>query len=447
MVRPLNRFGSGRPFAVVLFTCMTALVIAGIGALPAAAEPATSLAYPAGSTATRFTGYAFDTCTAPPFSTISAWNAGAYRAVGAYIGGASRTCAQPELTAAWVAAVSRISWKIIPIYKGLQPPCGARPRDPKISLSPAGALTQGMAAGSDAIAKAKVLGMIPGSALYVDIENYSTTDVPCRTAVLKFVSGFVKELHASGYLAGVYANLSSGAKHLSDAYNSAAFARPDALWVARFDNNPSLFGLAGIPDANWAVHQRARQYRGDHNETIGGVTLNVDSNRFDAPVATVAYTYRVTSSTTLNARSGPAASYPVRRTYAPGAALRVACQTTGSRVGTTGVWDQLADGTYVTDFYVSTASNTGFTGPLPRCYLPYQVNATDGAVLRTGPGNTFAAAGRLPNGSLAWIVCQRSGSRVGTSAIWNQLDNARWVSDAMVATPSSTTFSSPLRRC
>ena len=43
-------------------------------------------------------------------------------------------------------------------------------------------------------------------------------------------------------------------------------------------------GWAGVPDYRWAVHQRGKQYRGDHTETYGGVTLNIDNDRFDAPV-------------------------------------------------------------------------------------------------------------------------------------------------------------------
>jgi len=31
----------------------------------------------------------------------------------------------------------------------------------------------------------------------------------------------------------------------------------------------------------WASHQRIRQYRGGHDETWGGVKLNVDSNGDD----------------------------------------------------------------------------------------------------------------------------------------------------------------------
>ena len=64
--------------------------------VPASAEPTTPLTYPAGTTATRFTGLAFDTCTAPTIAQMTAWKASPYKAIGIYIGGVNRSCAQPN---------------------------------------------------------------------------------------------------------------------------------------------------------------------------------------------------------------------------------------------------------------------------------------------------------------------------------------------------------------
>lgn len=155
-----------------------------VSAPGAAAEPATTVGYPSGATATRYSGLAFDTCTAPPLASVKAWNASPYRALGVYVSGANRTCAQPQLTAPWVASVSQLKWRLLPIHKGLQPPCGARPSDTKISRTPATARTQGTAAATEAIKAAKALGMLPGSALYNDIEHYSQTDTTDRKSVV-----------------------------------------------------------------------------------------------------------------------------------------------------------------------------------------------------------------------------------------------------------------------
>jgi len=434
-----------------ILAASSACVLGGAAALAfapvAAAEPATPVGYPAGASATRYSGRAFDACTAPPLSTVQAWNASPYRALGVYVSGVNRTCAQPQLTASWVASVSQLKWRLLPIHKGLQPPCGARPTDAKISTSPATAMSQGTAAAQEAIAAAKSLGMLSGSALYNDIEYYTQTDSACRTAVLTYVSAWTKELHRVGYVSGVYMNLVLGAKQLADVYTSTAYARPDALWIARYDGVDSLKGWTGIADSKWAVHQRAKQYRGGHDETYGGVTVNIDNDWLDAPVATVAYPYKVTGTTALNARTGPSTSYPVAATYAPGSSLAVVCQAPGSKVGTTAVWDKLSNGRYVSDYYVSTPSNTGYSSPLPRCTYPYQVTATGGLTERSGPGSGYTAVGTSPNGALAWITCQRAGSTVGTTKVWDRLDNGHYVSDYYVATPSNTSYSKPVPLC
>jgi len=378
---------------------------------------------------------------------MTAWTASPYRAIGVYVGGSSRTCAQPNLTSSWVSQVTRSGWRLIPIYKGLQPACGARPTDPKISLTLSTAASQGKSAADDAIAKGSALGMVAGGAFYLDIENYARGDTGCRDSVLTFVSSWTKDLHAHGYVSGVYMNLTLGATDLASVYGSTSYARPDALWVARNDQSTSLTGWAGITNTSWAVHQRAKQYIGGHNETYGGVTINIDNDYVDAPVATVRFAYTVTSTVPLNARSEPSTSYPVVHSYAPRTGLSLVCQAPGATVGTTAVWDRLADGTWVTDRYVSTPSKTTYSAPLPRCSYGYQVNAPVSVNTRTGPGTQYAVAGTIPNGGLASVACQAAGTAVYGTRVWDKLDTGRWVSDYYVANPSNTTYSGPPPRC
>ncbi len=424
---------------------MLAPVLATLPITPAAAEPATTVLYPTSTSATRLSGYAFDACSAPPLATMQAWKtASPYRGVGVYIGGVSRSCAQPNLTAAWVTAASLQGWRIIPIYVGYQAPCTRRPNVTK--LTEITAETLGIVDAADAVLQAQTLGMLPGSAIYGDMEHYSRTDAACRTAVLTYVSAWTNELHRLGYLAGMYTNLSSGAKHLSEAYIAPMYARLDALWVARWDSAATLTDWAGIPNAHWSNHQRGKQYRGDHDETHGGVKINIDSNRFDAPVATVGYAYQITSLASLNGRSGPKTSTPIMQTYAPGATVGVVCQTAGTKIGTTSVWNKLTDGNYVSDYYVSTPSNTTYSAPLPRCTYPFQVTIPT-LNKRTGPGSSYAVSGTLPGGALGWVTCQRPGSKVGTTSVWDRLDDGKYVSDLYLATPSKTTYSPPLPRC
>ncbi len=415
--------------------------------------PSPEVTYPAGAAATMYRGQAFDTCTAPSLAAMSAWSRSQYRAVGVYFGGINRGCSQPHLTANWVTAVSKQQWRLLPTYVGLQPPClNATGSDGAVKpaaqvISPSAAASEGKAAADDAVAKAEALGIRNGSALYDYIEKYPTANTTCRTAVLGFVSAWTSELHRLGFLAGVYAHLNSGALDLSSAYTSASSGPPDALWGARWDGNPSLTGWAGIPGSQWALHQRAKQYHGPHNEAHGGVKIRIETDSVDAPVATVAYDYTVTSQRGLNARTGPSKSYPIASSHAPKSTVQVVCQAPGATIFTSSVWDKLTDGTYVSDLYISTPSKSGYSTPLPRCAYPYQ--ATDSAVLneRSGPGTSYPVLGQLPYGALAWVVCQHAGSATGTTRVWDELRGSGWVSDLYVTTPSKTSYSGPAPRC
>ncbi|GAA1616368.1 glycoside hydrolase domain-containing protein [Kribbella karoonensis] len=419
---------------------IAALAVLMLGT-PAYAEPTTPITYNAGTTATRYTGLAFDTCTAPTLAQLTAWKASPYRAIGIYVGGVNRTCAQPQLTPAWVSGATAMGWRLVPIYLGLQAPCGTR----RYKMSTTSSNREAVREADDAVAKAKALGLLPGGAIYNDMENYDRTNTVCRNAVLHYLSAWTKELHLQRYVSGIYANLSSGALDLAAAYNSTSYARPDALWIARWDGNSALTGWAGVPNTFWAVGQRGKQYRGDHAESYGGVTLNIDNDRFDAPVASVVYRYTVR--TTVYSYSGPSTAYPIRSTIPANTSLRLVCQTFGPKIGTTTVWDKLVEGTYVTDYYVRTPNKTGYSAPLPGCAFPFQTTV-NGLSRRHGPGTAYTAyPGTLPIGSLAWVTCQAPGSKVGTTAVWDRLTDGSWVTDYYVATASNTTYSVPIRRC
>jgi uncharacterized protein YraI len=424
----------------------TAALLVG-AAVTAVAAPDTPVRYPSGSTATRADRLGFDTCTAPSLSALRAWRtASPYSAVNIYFGGNNRACAQPNLTSTWVREATVMGWRLLPTYMGYQPTCmlGSKPN----RYTASNATSRGTSDAQDAVTKAKALGLLPGSALYADVEHYDRADASCRTAVRLYVSAWTKTLHGAGYLAGVYAHQDSGVRDLSATYNSTTYARPDAVWMARWDGKTSLTGWPTAPNSYWAGWQRAKQYRGDHNETWGGVTINIDSDVIKAPVATVALRYRVTSKTALNARTGPSASYSVVRSYSSGSTLSVVCQTSGQKVGTTSVWDRLTSGAWVSDYYVSTPSNTGFTSALPRCAYPGQVTAQTVLNARKGPGTSYSTTGSpLTRGSLAYVVCQKSGTKVGTTSVWNKLHDGRWVSDYYVSNRSNTTWSSPVPRC
>ena len=226
-----------------------------------------------------FVGRGFDTCTAPSQSAMNAWRASSpYRAVGIYISGGSRSCAQPNLTATWVSNQVANGWRLIPIELGYQAPCGTR--TPKMSANAATARTQGGTAADSAVSAAQALGIGAGSTIYNDIEAYPS-NASCRAAVLSFLSGWTQRLHTRGYLAGLYSSGSSGIRDVCDAYDDTAYTRLDQIWIAWWNGVADTDGGSYCADDRYPNHQRLHQYAGEVTETWGGVTIRIDRNYLD----------------------------------------------------------------------------------------------------------------------------------------------------------------------
>ncbi|MET7472204.1 glycoside hydrolase domain-containing protein [Micromonospora sp. NPDC005686] len=283
-------------------TALTLLAVLAAVPAPASAAPAraatTAAAEPPATMAAvgpqpgTFTGKGFDTCTAPSQAAMDTWLAASpYRAVGVYISGGSRTCAQPNLTATWVADQTRKGWRLIPIELGYQAPCGTR--TPKMSADPATARGQGRSAADSAAAAAQALGISAGSTLYNDIEQYPSTTA-CRAAVLSFLSGWVERLHTRGYLAGMYSSGSSGIRDVCDAYHDTRYLRLDQIWIAWWNGVADTDGGTYCADDRYADQQRLHQYAGDVTETWGGVTMKIDRNYLDVRAGTPPASWSVT---------------------------------------------------------------------------------------------------------------------------------------------------------
>ncbi|MET0557861.1 MAG: DUF1906 domain-containing protein [Solirubrobacterales bacterium] len=232
----------------------------------------------ASSTSNIFTGLGFDACTAPSSRSMSAWTSSPYRALGVYIGGENRGCSQPNLTAAWVSAQAAAGWHLIPTYVGLQAPTSSCSSCAKIV--PSQAIAQGTASAIDAVEDAGAIGMGPGTPIYFDMESYAQT-TSATSATLAFLSAWTTKLHSLGYVSGVYSSSSSGIADLADAAGSGA-DEPDALWIANWNGRQDTVD-PNVASNLWAQHQRLHQYRGGHDETYGGVTINIDNNYLDGP--------------------------------------------------------------------------------------------------------------------------------------------------------------------
>lgn len=254
------------------------LAAATLTAPPAAVATPSTLAA-TGPQPGTYTGRGFDTCTAPSQAAMNAWRASSpYRAVGIYISGASRSCAQPNLTATWVANQTANGWHLIPIELGYQAPCGTR--TPKMSSNTTTARSQGVSAANSASNAAQALGIGAGSTIYNDMEAYPSS-TSCKAAVLSFLSGWVEQLHARGYLAGMYSSGSSGIRDVCAEYNNPGYTRLDQIWIAWWNGVADTDAGSYCADDLWANHQRLHQYAGNVTETWGGVTMNIDRNYVD----------------------------------------------------------------------------------------------------------------------------------------------------------------------
>ncbi|MBA2560233.1 MAG: DUF1906 domain-containing protein [Propionibacteriales bacterium] len=224
-------------------------------------------------------GPGFDACTAPAQAVMDAWRASSsYRAVGVYIGGVSRGCGQPNLTAAWVSTQAASGWHLIPTYVGRQAPCTGFVN--RISYDVATARAQGRAEARDAVARAAALGLVAPSTLYVDMEGYDNTIPACVTAVLTYLSGWTHVLHTNGYSAGVYSSAASGISDLSAQYASSVYQRPDDIWLAWWNSAADVDGGSYVPDTQWAYH-RIHQFAGNVSESHGGYQLTIDRDFLD----------------------------------------------------------------------------------------------------------------------------------------------------------------------
>lgn len=258
----------------LLRTAALSVLAASVVLAPARSVSAAT-AQPAPGT---FTGTGFDACTAPTSQTMDAWLASPFRAVGIYFGGSNRFCAQPQLSADWVAHQQAAGWHLLPIYLGLQAPCTRSNK--KYRIDPAQAAAQGRAEADAAVSAAGMLGLPKASVLIFDMEPYQTGNPACTTAVLSFLGAWTSRLHDRGYLSGVYANLNWGVADLVKDYRSTIRPHADYLDFARYDGTASTDNAA-LPADYWYPHRRIHQYQGGHDETYGRATINIDRDYVD----------------------------------------------------------------------------------------------------------------------------------------------------------------------
>lgn len=217
----------------------------------------------------------FDTCTAPSLQTMRAWRH-TYSATAIYIGGVEMGCDYGNLSASWVQRVRQMGWSLIPVYVGLQAPCDSFSQ----KIQPSHAAPEGTSSAEAAVLDARSFGIGQGAPIYFDMEAYNSGNKVCRDSVLSFLNQWTRQLHARGYVSGVYSSASSAAEDLGSATSiyGHPLAKPDSVWYALWDKRPNLAGMPYLLNSWWNPGRRIKQYQGPHWVKLGGVKLNIDSD-------------------------------------------------------------------------------------------------------------------------------------------------------------------------
>jgi hypothetical protein len=304
MSRPTPRTAARVLRRALLATTCAALAATTLVALtpggPADAEATATASATASARATNvvtpgdFTGYGFDQCLTPDQRSMNRWlQSSPFLAVGIYISGDSRACReQPNLTPGWVSTQLAKGWRLLPITLGPQASCQPRfPRygnDETIVPKPGAkgrygaARRQGKAEATSAVTAAGDLGIVAGSTLWYDLEGFDLRNQHCRESALAFLSAWTTQLHRLDYVSGVYSSAGSGITMLDDARveRPDEVVLPDQIWVARWDGKANT-DTSYLRADGWRPHARVKQYQGGHDETWGGVRINIDRNYLD----------------------------------------------------------------------------------------------------------------------------------------------------------------------
>lgn len=240
-------------------------------------------------------GQGFDNC--KPLSVQGMqtwWDHSPYSAVNIYLGGISAWCPFDQLTLDWYAQVAAQGWSFILTWAGPQSPHGC-PADCKfkypMSSDPGIAYVQGKIEALAAVETAENAGFKGQLVIYYDVESYSGASVQTRETVASFIEGWTEQLQDLGHVAGAYG--AACTSYIVDwAFNDPPL---DEVWIAQWNKvykydpaatvyNTTCLDNPGQPPIFWVYNQRLKQYTGPHNETWGGVTLNIDSDVLDGAV-------------------------------------------------------------------------------------------------------------------------------------------------------------------
>jgi len=115
----------------------------------------------------------------------------------------------------------------------------------------------------------------------------------------------------------------------------------------------------------------------DNAELIAGYASALESLLRQSSAGGPRQYHIVNAPNGVNARKGPGTSFPVVHGLANNSAIDITCQVQGQVVNGSNIWNQLADGTFVTDVYCDTPNFNRFSPPIPVCKYASGIKGDD----------------------------------------------------------------------
>lgn len=194
-----------------------------------------------------------------------------------YVGGSAAGCPK---NGSYASAVLSQGWQVLPLWVGPQAPCTGYAS--RISTNGTTANNQGISEAQAAYNTIVSWGWdTADTPLIYDLEGFDPSNSGCLNSVREFLYGWDHQLHIPpAQKAGVYGSTCS-----SDLASYASLPDvPDFIDGASYTGIKSTWTMPCIPSSYWTIHQRHKQYQGDHDETWNGVTALVDSDCANGPV-------------------------------------------------------------------------------------------------------------------------------------------------------------------
>jgi Domain of unknown function (DUF1906) len=281
----------------------------------------------------------FDSCSNLTTSGLSTWWTNSpYWNVGFYLAGGETSvgagCAQ--YGSSWRSTVSNQGWGFLPIWDGLQAPCGGK--GPGINSNLSTAYQQGLNDATNATNAANAIGITNPTVIYLDMEQWPYSyQSACYWEVAYYISGWVKGMHNYGSSAGLYGNPGSTLLTEKNLAGNSSFNIPDDIWIAQYlapdvteysttyKGTPmNVWGVPYIPDGYWAYDQRHQQYTGGHyeNSKWGYLGPTIDSDCDAGPVSNINYVHNTVNGDPYN----EAYNEPANANEANGASEDSLCQ-------------------------------------------------------------------------------------------------------------------------